>query len=244
MKKAKVICISVICATFGLHGQELPDGREGKLEDRMKEYAASTGGTDDFGDHYLPLSPDWVLGFAKANDIPFATVVSMAKTWLRNSADVSGGKKTREEAPYPVGMIPSQLLWLIAMAGDKGQLPFLEEMSDVKDYTVRLEATVAYLHLAGANSVDFLRRATANEWYANINWDTVYRYFFNSLIKWKWDEAGEAEKAEVWAFFLETIQSDERDTIVMSMDSFLCNSLSDYMAICLTPVNKNDVIRA
>ena len=166
-----------------------------------------------------------ILNYAKENNIPLETVLEEAKTIARLSRNATETGTSLN--PHMGQRICESMLHLLAEVGDLSSLPFIEEMSESDDESIRFYAVMMHIRLAGIDSLDLIRRTNADR-LSKMNWHTVYSSFFRTIRQQKPDEPKSDKWDDLCVFLLERIQDEKNEYLVESLDRFLLTGHPDY----------------
>jgi len=219
MKKTKVMCMFVMCATCGLHGQEKPDnGKMKRLESIIEGYIATVA--DDHLDTNPP-TPASILDFARRNGIPQDAVASIAA----KSAVMAAGE-LEENGNLPDGAVflsrngYARALSIIAATQDSAQLPFLEKMSRSSgDREMRSVSAGVYVYIAGTNAIPFIRNVIKD---GKIDNTQIIHAFLLKL------DTSPTVDSGCLALLYEFAERDEDAFNVKQVDDTLCKMLPGY----------------
>ncbi|MCL2104424.1 MAG: hypothetical protein FWH21_05125 [Kiritimatiellaeota bacterium] len=161
------------------------------------------------------------LRYAEVNGIPLEAVIETAKSQIRLScASLESG-----EPNIPRGETTKceRMLAVLAAAGDLSSLPFLEEVSfRPSNEWVRKASARAYISLASTNSVPFLRKLTADNWYKRDNFTSPLLHFLQMLTKTP------NINEESLVFLCEFVERNDFARNVSDVDKTLCEILPGY----------------
>ena len=191
--------------------------------------------------HYPPTDADRAtaaLRYAEENGIPLEDVLAVAKAQvkasyaelevsyphplIRNEQADRRWTFTGEGSPSAV-MRFQWMLGLLVAAGDLSSLPLIDEAHSTLNYPwVREASACAYIRLAGADSVPFIRRLMADNRYTGSSFSPVLSLYLKEFRK------ATGINDEPLVFLCELAEKGENITHAAMADEELSKTLPGY----------------
>lgn len=178
-----------------------------------------------------------IISYAKNNDIPVETVIQMAISIADESCTMFEVQGLKKEAGIEA-MKCNCMLSFLSSAGDLSVLPFLENKCKSTNDYIRIDASLAYIRLAGTNSAALLRRAAADKRYSERDRYRMYREF-GAQIRASKQKNPDAKLVAAYQCLLDLAEKEELGDAAKMLDQVVCDAIEGYK----TSVQREQVAR-
>ena len=218
MKNLIALCFAsfTMLFSFGNITNSVPEDKLERLKRMVWEYSR-------IGDYRL-LSTKHFLDYARTNDIPLSTITSIAQSMITESRVIieSGGQHDLISGHYTQC---SRMLSFLGGQGDKQVLPFLENISESTNSNLRLNASIAYVHLAGVDSIPFVQKAILDNRYTERERYHLYKELSDRISK---EQVSKVKTDEAKTFLLKVAETENMGNAANELDKILCSLLPEY----------------
>jgi polyhydroxyalkanoate synthesis regulator phasin len=221
MKDRILISICALLVFFCL-GDEKDKRDIESFKKAVESYASGPHFLATEHEDYVPQTlKKWANKCNLTQEDAVAEMCTMAREYRRLSEDTS--EKVTERMRQIGRARLSAVLGFLGRFEDRSALPLFEEMTGASNGSTRVYAVRAYIKVAGADSVPFLKKMLNTVLSAPHERKDVFRKFGEELKKAK---AGGKDLSEQYRFLLEAVTSGREQHCMV--DEILCEMLPNY----------------